>query len=231
MENQQAKKLPLWEVAVVLVVTFSLTIVAGAIVLLLAGMAATLVAGEIFILLVPLAYLIIKRVNVKEYVRISFNPKYLAIGIGCGVLLLFVNIIVSGTLTYIFGESAAVAESNELLANLATSPAGLAAVSISLALAGVCEEFAFRGFLQNTIFRHMKDSKYSKYAFVVSALTAATVFGIFHFDPQGVYIFSALISGFVLGYFYYRWNYTVSATAHSTMNIIVLIFLMLAINV
>jgi membrane protease YdiL (CAAX protease family) len=194
-------------------------------------MAATLVVGEIFMLLVPLAYLMVKRVNVKEYVRISFKPKYLAIGLGCGVLLLFVNIIVSGSLTYIFGQSAAVQESNQLLADLATSPTGLAAVAVSLALAGICEEFAFRGFLQNTIFRNMKETKYRKYAFVVSALVAATIFGIFHFDPQGVYILSALISGFVLGYFYYRWNYTVSATAHSTMNIIVLIFLLLAINI
>lgn len=231
MDNQQARRIPIWEVAIVLVVTFGVTIVAGAFTMLVAGMAATLIVGEIFMLIVPLAYLMFKRVNVKEYVRISFNPKYIAIGIGCGVLLLFVNIAVSGALTYIFGQSAAVQETNQLISNLALSPAGLAAVAASLALAGICEEFAFRGFLQNTIFRKMKATKYKKYAFVVSALIAATIFGLFHFDPQGVYILAALITGFVLGYFYYRWNYTVSATAHSTMNIIVLVLLILAINI
>ncbi len=231
MENLKTVHLPLWEVGLVIVATFFVTIFLGAAILLLFGDAITLIAGELLVLIVPLIYLISKRVNVKDYVRINLNPKYIGIGLACGLFLLIVNIFVSGALTTIFGESTAVQQSNQLVTNLATTPWGLTAVAISLALAGICEEFAFRGFLQNSIFKTLKNSKYAKFSAIISIVFSATVFGLFHFDPQGVYTLSALASGCVLGYFYYRWNYIVSATAHASMNIIVLIFLLLSLGV
>jgi membrane protease YdiL (CAAX protease family) len=103
---------------------------------------------------------------------------------------------------------------------------GLAAVVTSLGLAGVCEEFAFRGFLQKTIFDSLKTTKSSNFAFAVAVLISAGTFGIFHFDPQGVYTISAFISGLVLGYIFHRWNYTTSAMAHGSMYLIVLAFLL-----
>jgi membrane protease YdiL (CAAX protease family) len=89
-------------------------------------------------------------------------------------------------------------------------------------LAGVCEEFAFRAFLQNTINR--------RYSFIPAIIGSSVAFGIFHFDPQLVYILSAIVLGLALGYIYHRWNsYLVAAIAHSTVNLIVLVTLLLAI--
>jgi membrane protease YdiL (CAAX protease family) len=98
-----------------------------------------------------------------------------------------------------------------------------------LALAGVCEEFAFRGFLQNSIFRTLKTSKPPRYAFAVAVIISAAIFGLFHFDPQFVYTLAAFITGLALGYIYHRWNYTTSATAHASMNLIVLALLLLGV--
>jgi membrane protease YdiL (CAAX protease family) len=40
---------------------------------------------------------------------------------------------------------------------------------------------------------------------------------------------AAFITGLALGFIYHRWNYTTSATAHATMNLIVLLFLLISI--
>jgi uncharacterized protein len=214
----QPKKVPPFEAALVIIVTFFLSIFISAIFLLTVGMGPTLVIGELLILLIPLSYLILKRVNIKTFVGIDLKPKFILIGAAFGVALLFVNIIVLGVLTSIFGVSQAVQDSNTLLTTLSSSSSGLIAVVASLALAGVCEEFAFRGFLQNALNR--------RYSFIPAVVISSLVFGFFHFDPQGVYILSGAIGGIVLGYIYHRWNYVVSATAHSTMNLIVLVLLL-----
>jgi membrane protease YdiL (CAAX protease family) len=97
----------------------------------------------------------------------------------------------------------------------------LIAVVSALALAGVCEEFAFRGFLQSAINR--------RYSFIPAVISSSVAFGLFHFDPQLVYILSAIAAGLTLGYIYHRWNsYVVSAIAHATVNLIVLATLLLA---
>jgi len=215
---QAPPKVTLFEAALVIIVTFFLSLILGGALFLL-NKAVALVVGELLFLLVPLFYLVFKRINVKSYVKANFKIEFLLLGIGFGILLLFVNIAVSGALTAIFGTSQAVEESNRLINEISKSPAGLIAVIASLSLAGVCEEFAFRGFLQNTINQ--------KYSFLTSAVVAAAVFGIFHFDPQLVYILSTFTLGLILGFVYHRWNYVVSATAHSTMNIIVLVALLL----
>lgn len=178
-----------------------------------------MVLGEIIILIVPLSYLLMKRIDIKSYIGINLKPKYILLGLALGVVLLFVNLIVSQTLTTIFGTSQAIEESNSMIANLSTSTPGLVAVAASLTLAGVCEEFAFRGFLQNTLTR--------KYSFVPSLIVSSAVFGLFHFDPQMVYILAAMANGLVLGYINHRWNYVACATAHSAMNLIVLALIML----
>ena len=89
-------------------------------------------------------------------------------------------------------------------------------------LAGVCEEFAFRGFLQNTIAR--------RYSFVPAVIVSSVVFGILHFDPQFVYIIFALIEGVGLGVIYhYSKSYVAAAVAHSTMDLLVLALLLLSV--
>lgn len=208
------------EAVLVVVATFFLSIFVGAIILLTLGDAVTLVLGELIILLVPLGFMAFKRVSIRSYVPMEVKPKFILLGLAFGVVLVLIDIVVSNVLTAIFGVSQAVEESNTLLTGLSGSAWGLAAVVASLALAGVCEEFAFRGFLQNALNR--------RFSFLPSVLISAAAFGIFHFDPQGVYILSAFISGLVLGYVYHRWNsYVVSALAHSTLNLIVLALLLL----
>jgi len=213
-----------------MVATFFVFLFLSAASLIFLGDSAALIIGELLILIVPLIYLLMKRVDIKSFVRIDLNPKYVIIGVGCGVLLLFLNIAISDTLTYLFGTSNAVQQSNQLITTLSTQPSGLTAVAVSLVLAGVCEEFAFRGFLQNSIFHSMNAGKFQKYAFPVALFVAAGVFGLFHFDSQGIYTLAAAISGLALGLIYRRWNYTTSATAHAFMNILVLVLLLIGIG-
>ena len=229
METPNPKSISALEIALVVIATFSIYLFLSVTLLLTIGTGPTLIIGELIILAVPLIYLLIKHVDIKSYVKIDLKPKFILIGIGCGLLLLFLNISVSGLLTYIFGTSKAVELSNQLISELSASPQGLVAVAISLILAGICEEFAFRGFLQNSIFKRLKNNpKYQKIAFVISVFISSLTFGFLHFDPQLVYIIAAFISGLALGYIYHRWNYVTSATAHAVMNIIVLGFLLIA---
>jgi membrane protease YdiL (CAAX protease family) len=221
VENQKTKVIPSLEAGLVIFLTFFLSVFVGAAILLTVGDGPALVIGELLILIIPTVYLLMKKVDIKSYVGINLKPKYILIGVGCAFLLLLLNIASSAALTVILGTSQAVEQSNSLLSNLTGSPSGLIAVVLSLSLAGVCEEFALRGFLQNTLTR--------RYSFLPALLISAAVFGLFHFDPQFVYIIAAFISGLALGYIYHRTNYVTAATAHSVMNIIVLGFLMLGI--
>ncbi len=218
---QKSDEVPILEVVLVITATFLLTAVLGAFVLLTLGTAVALILGELMILFVPLGYLLVKRINIKGYMGINPNPRSITVGLAFGVILLFLNVVISEVLTAVFGVSQAVEESNALLANLSTSTTGLIAVALSLLLAGFCEEFAFRGFLQNALTR--------KYSFMPALILSSLVFGLFHFDPQLVYILAAMSSGLVLGYINYRWNYLAAATAHSTMNLIVLWILVMGI--
>jgi membrane protease YdiL (CAAX protease family) len=218
--------LPLGQVALVFVAMFFVFVFVSVTALLLFGNEIGRVVGELSVLVVPLIYLMSKNVDTKKYVKICLTPKSLLIGLTCGLLLLVLNLLFTLALTAILGESSAVQRANQRYVAMAASPLGLSAVVTSLILAGICEEFAFRGFLQNSIFKTLKKSKSANFAFVVAVAVASTIFGLFHFDIQGVYILSALATGLFLGYFYHRWNYTVSATAHATMNVLLLTLLL-----
>jgi membrane protease YdiL (CAAX protease family) len=230
VETQKPTNVPPLDIALVLIVTFFVFLFGSVALFFTVSDEVTIVVGEILILAVPLAYLLMRRINIRTFVRIETNPKYIIMGIGFGVLLLLLNLIVSNVLTYVFGISQTVEQANSQIMILSGSPTGLAAVVASLTLAGVCEEFAFRGFLQNSIFKSLiKNPKTNRYAFIFAATISAAVFGFFHFDPQAVYTIAAFISGLALGYIYHKWNYTTSATAHASMNLIVLAFLILGI--
>ena len=73
---------------------------------------------------------------------IKVTPKYVLMGIGFGVVLLFIGTFVSAILTTIFGQSQVAEQSNALIANLSMSTWGLIAVATSLfsswGLRGVC---------------------------------------------------------------------------------------------
>jgi membrane protease YdiL (CAAX protease family) len=228
VETQKLTAVPNFEVALVIFATFFVSVFLSAALQLTVGSEIALIVGELVILAVPLTYLLMKRIDIKSYARMHFNPKLLTIGLGCALILLLIDVASTNVLTAVFGESAAVQQSNELLTGLSATPTGLIAVALSLGLAGVCEEFAFRGFLQNSLFKNLKRTN-PKYAFAVAVTVSAVVFGLFHFDPAGVYTIAAFVSGLALGYIYHRWGYVASATAHGGMNLIVLALLMLGI--
>ena len=212
--EQQDKKVPLLDAFLVIITTFFLIAFTGAFLLLTVGTGPALVIGELLILIIPLVYLIFRRINIKKYVQISFNPKYILIGLALGALIFLLDILVSGALVEVFGTSEAVNQANQQIIETSATTLGMFYVATSLILAGICEEFAFRGFLQKALTQ--------RYSAAPAIIISAVIFGLFHFDPQGVYIISATISGLVLGLLFYRWNYTVAATAHAITNIIVL---------
>ena len=220
--QEEIKPVPVLEAFLVIVVTFFLVLFLGFFLYIAVGEGPALVLSELVILIVPLAYLLIKHVDIKRYVGLNVNPKLVLLGFASAALLLFVDIAVSIVLTAIIGDSQAVQESNNTIIELSKSSGGLITVALALGLAGVCEEFAFRGFLQSTLTR--------RYSFIPALIVSAFVFGLFHFDPQVVYILSAMTAGLVLGFVYHHWNsYVVSAIAHSTLNLVVLAALLLAI--
>ena len=219
MEQEKVVPVSTVEAVLVIVVTFFLSMFLGAIFLVVLGTGPALVLSELLILVVPLGYLMFKHVDIKRYVRLDVNPKLVLWGFVAGAILLSVDIAVSAALTIVFGESQAVIESNAMITELTASTEGLIYVATALALAGVCEEFAFRGFLQSTLTR--------RFSFIPAVIVSAVTFGLFHFDIQLVYILSATTAGLVLGYVYHRWNsYIVAVIAHSSVNLLVLLVLM-----
>jgi membrane protease YdiL (CAAX protease family) len=221
---EQEKQVPVstLEAVLVIVVTFFAFLAFSFIFLAAFGESLALVLSELVILFVPLGYLLYKRVDIKSYVGLDVNPELVLWGFVSAVILLSVNIGVSAVLLTVFGESQAVIETNERIVELTASPGGLIAVAAALGLAGVCEEFAFRGFLQNTLTR--------RFSFIPALIFSAFVFGLFHPDPQLVYMISAMAGGLVLGYVYHRWNsYLVAVIAHSSVNLLVLVMLLLEI--
>ncbi len=208
------------EAVLVMIVTFVLLFLLGSIFYLALDTGLALVISELIILIVPLGYLLYKRVNIKSYIGLDVNPRLVLWGFVSAAILLSVDIAVSAVLLIIFGDSQAVIDTNTLITNLSATPSGLVYVATALGLAGVCEEFAFRGFLQSTLTR--------RFSFIPAVITSAFVFGLFHFDPQLVYIISAISAGLVLGYIYHHWNsYIVVSIAHSSVNLIVLAMLVL----
>jgi membrane protease YdiL (CAAX protease family) len=215
IEQEKKVSVSTVEAVLVIVVTFVLIMLLGSIFYLALDTGLALVISELIILIVPLGYLLYKRVNIKSYIGLDVNPRLVLWGFVSAAILLSVDIAVSAVLFIIFGESQAVIESNTLITDLSATPSGLIYVATALGLAGVCEEFTFRGFLQNTLTR--------RFSFIPAVITSAFVFGLFHFDPQLVYIISAMSAGLVLGYVYHHWNsYIVAAIAHSSVNLIVL---------
>jgi membrane protease YdiL (CAAX protease family) len=221
MEQEEVRAVPLLDAVLVIVVTFFLGMFLGLIFLAVLGTGPALAFSELFILIVPLGYLLFKHVDIKRYVGLDVSPKLVFLGFASAGLLLVVDIAVSIALTAIFGESQVVQESNNTIIELSSTTEGLVWVALALGLAGICEEFAFRGFFQSTLTR--------RFSFIPAVIVSSVTFGLFHFDIQLVYILSATIAGLVLGYVYHRWNsYVVSAIAHSTLNLVVLATLLLA---
>lgn len=203
------------------IASFLLVMFGGAASAILLGYGPTLIIIELLVILVPIGYMRSKQVDIKTYVGIEVKRGTIVKGVAFGGVLLLFDIVVATVLTTIFGPSQAVEESNKMITDLSGSYLGLLYTTVGLFLAGVCEEFTFRAFLLNTISR--------RYSFLSALVISSLAFGLFHFDPQIVYLLSTFLVGLVLGYIYHRYNsYITCAVAHSTLNLIVLTIIVLA---
>ena len=185
----------------------------------------TAIIGELIILLVPLAYMLYKKVDIKGYIGLrNAKPKNLLLGVGLGLGTWLMGIFASLALILILGPSQAVEEANEIIVEFArVSPSGLVLMALALVLAGICEEFAFRGFLQNALG--------SKYSFPVALIGASLAFGLLHPDPQGTYTIIGFLYGLVWGYAYNRLkSYIAVASAHMVNDLTSLTILLILIN-
>jgi membrane protease YdiL (CAAX protease family) len=202
------------------VATFLLSLFVGGVLFFLFGYGLALVFGEVLLMIVPLGYMCFRGVNIRSYIGLKVGPRTLLLGVAIGVLLLLSNLFISVALTATLGVSETIEETNSFIIDLSSSPQGLLSVVIALSLAGLCEEFTFRGFLQNAFTR--------RYSFGLALVVSSLAFGLFHFDPQAIYSLSAFFMGLLLGYIYHHWrSYVVSAVAHSTMNLIALAMMLL----
>jgi len=168
---------------------------------------------ELMFLFIPLAYMLYRRINVKSYIKLGENKlKGLLLGIGLGLGLWVMGLFVNLALIYILGPSQAIEKANEtVIAFAKQSTVSLALLALSLFFAGICEEFAFRGFLQNAL-----ESRYSS---SIAIIGASLAFGLFHFDLKAIYIIVGFVNGLVLGYAYKRLkSYVVVASAHAIFN-------------
>jgi len=202
------------------VASFFLLLFLGDVFAIWFGFGIAMVLAELLVIVIPLGYMLHKRVNIRSYIGLDVKPLHIALGLAFGALFFVLDLFISALLVSIFGPSKAVEESNNLITDVSGSPEGLLEVIAALSLAGICEEFTFRGFLQSAINR--------RYSSGIALLVSSLAFGLFHFDPQAVYIISAFLIGLVLGYIYHRWHsYTVSAVAHAALNLITLTIMLL----
>jgi membrane protease YdiL (CAAX protease family) len=199
------------------VVTFLFVLFLGAVFYILnVEQSLVLILGELGIAVVPFCVMVGKRVNIGKYIGSKIGPKIVVVGIALGALLLFLDIFLSAGLVTLFGgETQAMKDSAQQVQAISKSTLGLVSLVIALSMSGICEEFTFRGFLLTAI--------NSKYSFGVSLVVSSLAFGLFHFDPQGVYIIWAFLMGLALGFIYHHWHsYAVSAIAHATLDLLVL---------
>jgi membrane protease YdiL (CAAX protease family) len=177
---------------------------------------------ELLVLVIPLGYMLYKRVDIRSFIGFDTKPQNIILGIVLGVSILAFDIFVTTWLVLIFGPSNAVEKSNSLIINAGSTPVGIALIIVALLLAGICEEFTFRGFLQTAV--------NSRYSFGTALVVSSIAFGFFHFDPQAVYSISAFFVGLIFGYIYHHWHsYLVPVAAHATVDLITMTLLLLGI--
>jgi membrane protease YdiL (CAAX protease family) len=203
------------------VASFLLALFVGGAFFDLFGYAFAQISVELLLIVVPLGYMLYRRVDVGSYIRLEVKPRTILLGVALGGVLFLFDLAISNALFSVVGPSQVVEEENALIADLSGSPQGLLLMTVALSLAGVCEEFTFRGFLQTAI--------NSKYSFGTALFGSSLAFAfLLHPDPQAVLTISAFLMGLILGYIYHRWHsYAVSAAAHATMNLIVLTIMLL----
>jgi membrane protease YdiL (CAAX protease family) len=179
-----------------------------------------LLIQEPLLTVLPLGYMFYKKVDIKKYVGLEVKPRTILLGIALGALVFTFDVFVATAITSVLGPSQTVEDVNTQYLDTSRSPLGLLVLVVTFSLAGVCEEFTFRGFLQTAV--------NSRYSFLTAVLISSFAFSLIHFDPQFVYTLGTFFIGLLFGYIYHRWHsYPASAIAHATVNLIFLSLLLL----
>jgi membrane protease YdiL (CAAX protease family) len=179
-----------------------------------------LLIQEPLLTVLPLGYMFYKKVDIKKYVGFEVKPRTILLGVALGALVFTFDVFVSTAITSVLGPSQTVEEVNTQYLDMSSSPSGLLVLIITFSLAGVCEEFTFRGFLQTAV--------NSRYSFLTAVLISSFAFSLIHFDPQLIYTLATFFIGLLFGYIYHRWHsYPASAIAHATVNLILLSLMLL----
>jgi len=177
---------------------------------------------ELLVLVIPLGYMLYKRVDIRSFIGFDTKPQNALLGITLGIAIFAFDIFIATWLVLIFGPSSAVEKSNSLVITAGSTSSGIALMAVAFLLAGICEEFTFRGFLQTAINR--------KHSFGTALIVSSIAFGFFHFDLQAVYTISAFLVGLIFGYIYHHWHsYLVPVAAHATVDLITMTLLLLGI--
>lgn len=214
-EIKETHIIPVSEAILAVVASFLLSTFLAALIATIFNYGIAMVIGELLLTVAPLGYMLSKKIEIKKYIGLKINSKSILLGIAIGIFLVYFDALVTFILTSIFGPSKIIEESNKIITDMSRSVEGLILVTATLISAGICEEFTFRGFLQTTI-----SNRYPSWA---ALIVSALAFGFIHFDPQGIYTISAFLMGLALGFVYYYWHsYILSATAHMTLNLVVL---------
>ena len=172
------------------------------------------VYGEIIIGLIPLL-IVMKRYKIDpvRYLRLSVTSKFLVLGVIFGIILFFTGTSLVNILYQFVGPSKAVEEVNKNIAEMISGDViGLTLTALSMLMAGIFEEIAFRGLLLKAFEK--------RYNFTVGLIVSSLIFGLFHFDPQLIYIFVTFIYGLILGAIYHKYdNLTIPIVAHAFLDL------------
>lgn len=216
----KSDNIPPFEAILIIIATFVLLLFVGSAFYVLFGDAFASPLGELLVAVLPLIYMLARKIHIRSYIGAGINFKTFLLGITIGFSLVLFDILISNLLYAAFGPSQAAEASNKLTINLASSTPGLLSVLITVVFAGVCEEFAFRGFLLSAIER--------KYSFWPALLVSSIAFGLFHIDPQFIWTIAAFLMGLMFGYAYHRWHsYTICALAHVTIDFVAVTLVLL----
>jgi membrane protease YdiL (CAAX protease family) len=154
-----------------------------------------------------------KKIDLYRYIKIG-KLKHVVSGLCLGVAVWILSVFLTSILSELFGSSVTIGETNQIITLLTKDYP--ATVILFTLLPGICEEFAFRVFLQNAL--------KSKYSFFVALFGASLAFGLFHPDPQATYTIITFVVGAIFGYFYERYqSYIMTATAHTAFNSVTII--------
>jgi len=180
--------------------------------------------GEVIIGLIPLIIVMKKyKINPVQYLRLTVTGKFLVLGLVFGFALFITGVTLANLLYQFLGPSKALEDVNKnIIEMISVDYIGLTLTAISMLMAGIFEEVAFRGLLLKAFEK--------RYNFAVGLIVSSLIFGLFHFDPQYIYIFVTFIYGVILGLIYHKYNnLTIPIVAHAFLDLFSLFIVYLSI--